>query len=164
MAQNLRAVGRSLLLPITTAALTAGIFVADAITDFEIAFPVFYTAIVLLSVGFCKKNGIVFVGAGCIALTLLADVMTANTGVSEAGVINTAISLLAITSTTFLAVKIQSAKETAITARSQLARVTRDNARRISRLYCPRGQSATRWGCDKWKCLFGVACGSAAQY
>lgn len=125
MAQNLRAVGKSLLLPITTAALTAGIFVADAITDLEIAFPVFYTAIVLLSVGFCKKNGIVFVGAGCIALTLLADVMTANTGVSEAGVINTAISLLAITSTTFLAVKIQSAKETAITARSQLARVTR---------------------------------------
>ena len=60
MAQNLRAVGKSLLLPITTAALTAGIFVADAITDFEIAFPVFYTAIVLLSVGFCKKNGIVF--------------------------------------------------------------------------------------------------------
>ena len=56
MAQNLRAVGKSLLLPITTAAVTAGIFVADAITDLEIAFPVFYTAIVLLSVGFCKKK------------------------------------------------------------------------------------------------------------
>ena len=40
--------------------------------------------------------------------------MTANTGVSEAGVINTAISLLAITSTTFLAVKIQSAKVAAL--------------------------------------------------
>ena len=123
--QNLRDRGKALLLPITTAALTAGIFIADTISDLEIALPAFYTAIVLLSVGFCKKNGIVFVGAGCIALTLLADVMTANTGVSEAGVINTAISLLAITSTTFLAVKIQSAKEAAIKARSQLARVAR---------------------------------------
>ena len=91
----------------------------------EIAFPVFYTAIVLLSVGFCKKSGIVFVGVGCIALTLLSDLLTANTGVSEAGVINTAISLLAITSTTFLAVKIQSAKVAASEARSQLAHVVR---------------------------------------
>ena len=111
--ENLRAVGKTFL-PIITAALTAGIFIADTITDLEIALPAFYTAIVLLSVGFCKKNGIVFVGVGCIALTLLSDLLTANTGVSETGVINTAISLLAITSTTFLAVKIQAAKVTAL--------------------------------------------------
>jgi signal transduction histidine kinase len=125
MAQNLRAMGRTLLLPVTTAALAFGIFVVDTITDLEIAFPAFYTAIVLLSVGFCKKNGVVFVGVGCIALTLLSDLLTANAGVSEAGVINTAISLLAITSTTFLAVKIQSEKVVALEARSQLARVVR---------------------------------------
>jgi len=125
MAQNLRATGRTLLLPITNAALAAGIFIADTITDLEIAFPAFYTAVVLLSVGFCKKNSIVFVGAGCIALTLLSDLLTVNTGVSEAGVINTAISLLAITSTTFLAIKIQSAKVTALEARAQLAHVAR---------------------------------------
>jgi signal transduction histidine kinase len=117
--------GKALLLPITTVALTAGIFVADTITDLEIAVPVFYTAIVLLSVGFFKKNGVVFVGIGCIALTLLSDLLTANTGVSEAGVINTALSLLAITSTTFLAVKIQSAEVVAFEARSQLAHVVR---------------------------------------
>jgi C4-dicarboxylate-specific signal transduction histidine kinase len=123
--QNLRAMGSALLLPITTAALAAGIFVADTITDLEIAFPVFYTAIVLLSVGFCKKNGVVFVGVGCIALTLVSDLLTANAGVSEAGVINTAISLLAITSTTFLAVKIQSAEVVAFEAQAQLAHVVR---------------------------------------
>jgi signal transduction histidine kinase len=123
--QNLRDMGKALLLPIATLALTAGIFVADTITDLEIAFPAFYTVIVLLSVGFCRKNGVVFVGVGCIALTLLSDVLTANTGVSEAGVINTAISLLAITSTTFLAVKIQWAKDATIKARSQLAHVAR---------------------------------------
>ena len=123
--QNLRAMGKALLLPITTLALTAGIFVADTITDLETAFPAFYTAIVLLSVSFCKKDGVVFVGVGCIALTLLSDLLTAPTGVSQAGVINTAISLLAITGTTFLVVKIQSAKEVAFEARSQLAHVAR---------------------------------------
>ena len=114
-----------MLLPVTTAALAVAIFAADTITDLEIAVPVFYTAIILLSVGFCKKSGIVFVGIGCIALTLLSDLLTVNTGVSEAGVINTALSLLAITSTTFLAVKIQSSKVAASEAQSQLAHVVR---------------------------------------
>jgi signal transduction histidine kinase len=123
--QNLQARGKTLLLPLTTAAFAAAIFAADTVTDLEIAVPVFYTAIVLLSVGFCKKNGVVFVGVGCIALTLLSDLLTANTGVSEAGVINTALSLMAITSTTFLAVKIQSSKVAASEAQSQLAHVMR---------------------------------------
>jgi signal transduction histidine kinase len=117
--------GGALLLPVTTAALAAAIFAADTITDLEIAVPVFYTAIILLSVSFLKKSGIVFVGIGCIALTLLSDLLTVNTGVSEAGVINTALSLLAITSTTFLAVKIQSSKLAASEAQSQLAHVVR---------------------------------------
>ena len=117
--------GGALLLPVTTAALTAAIFAADTITDLEIAVPVFYTAIILLSVSFLKKSGIVFVGVGCIALTLLSDLLTVNTGVSEVGVINTALSLLAITSTTFLAVKIQSSKAAASEAQSQLAHVVR---------------------------------------
>ena len=117
--------GGTLLLPVTTVALALTIFAVDTITDLEIAIPVFYTAIILLSVSFLNKNGIVFVGLGCIGLTLLSDLLTANTGVSEAGVINTALSLLAITSTTFLAVKIQSSKVAASEAQSQLAHVVR---------------------------------------
>ena len=113
------------LLRFTTAVLTAGIFVADTITDLGIAFPAFYTAIVLLSVSFCDKRGVIFVGVGCIALTLLSDLLTINSVPSEAGVINTAISLVAIAATTYLAIKIQSEKVTAIEARSQLAHVVR---------------------------------------
>jgi signal transduction histidine kinase len=123
-----QAAGKTLLLPIATGVLAAGIFAVDTITDSEIAFPAFYTAIVLLSVGFCKKNGVVFVGIGCIALTLLSDLLTVNSGVSEAGVINTAISFLAITTTTFLAIKIQSAKIVTVEAQSQLAHVVRVTA------------------------------------
>ena len=123
--QICKVMGRVLLLPVTTVALTAVIFIADTVTNLEIAFPAFYTAIVLLSASFCDKSGVAFVGVGCIALTLLSDLLTVNTGVSEAGVFNTAISLLAITSTTFLTIKIQSAKVTELEARSQLAHVAR---------------------------------------
>jgi C4-dicarboxylate-specific signal transduction histidine kinase len=122
--QNLRLTTASVL-PVVTVALAAVIFVADTITDLAIAFPAFYTAVVLLAVRFCKKRGVIFAGAGCCALTLLSDLLTANSGVSEAGVINTAISLLAITTTTYLALKIESEKVAAYEARSQLAHFAR---------------------------------------
>src|SRR5450759_4598548 len=111
--QNLRAMTRASLLPVVTIALAAGIFVADTLTDLEIAFPAFYTVVVLLAVRFCKKPGVILVGAGCCALTLLSDVLTAASGSSGIGFINTAISLLAIATTTYLAVKIEAEKETA---------------------------------------------------
>jgi signal transduction histidine kinase len=105
--------------------LTAGIFVADTITKLEIAFPAFYTAVVLLSVRFCNKRGVVFVGAGCVGLTLLSDVLTQVTIPTEEGIINTGISLVAIASTTYLAINISSEKKAAYEIRSQLAHVMR---------------------------------------
>jgi signal transduction histidine kinase len=123
--QNLRVMTSASLLPVAAIVLAAGIFVADTITDLEIAFPAFYTVVVLLAVRFCKKRGVILVGAGCIALTLLSDFLTATTGSSGIGVINTTISLLAIATTTYLAVKIEAEKEAAYEARSQLAHVGR---------------------------------------
>ena len=108
-----------------TAALAAAIFVADTIADLEIAIPAFYTAVVLLSVRFCKPRGVILVGAGCIGLTLLSDLLTAASGETGAGVINTTISILAIAITTFLSFKIESEKAAAYEARSQLAHVGR---------------------------------------
>lgn len=113
------------VLPLVTIVLAAGIFVADTITDLEIAFPAFYTAVVLLAVRFCNKRGVIFVGVGCIALTLLSDILTANTAASEAGVINTAISLLAISATIYLALKIEKEKAVTFETRSQLAHMAR---------------------------------------
>jgi len=113
------------LLPIIAGALTVGIFVADTITKLEIAFPAFYTAVVLLSVRFCNKRGVIFVGAGCVGLTLLSDVLTQDTIPTEEGIINTAISLVAIASTTYLAINISSEKEAAYEMRAQLAHMMR---------------------------------------
>ena len=121
---NLR-VTAAWLLPVVTIVLAAGIFVADTITDLEIAFPAFYTAIVLLASRFCRKNGVIIVGAGCIGLTLLSDILTFDAAPSEAGVANTVIGLLSIAAATYLAVKFEAEKEAVYEMRSQLAHVTR---------------------------------------
>ncbi len=122
--QNLRVTAESLF-PAVAAALAVGIFIADTVTELEIAFPAFYTAVVLMAVRFCEKRGVILVGLGCIGLTLLSDFLTWDATPTEAGVINTAISLVAIASTTYLALKIASEKEAAYQVRSQLAHVAR---------------------------------------
>ena len=72
------------LLPIVAAVLALSIFVVDTTTDLVLAVPAFYTAVVLLSVRFCKKRGVILVGLGCVGLTLLSDYLTLNTA-STAG-------------------------------------------------------------------------------
>jgi two-component system, OmpR family, sensor histidine kinase KdpD len=105
---------RSIALPILTAALAAGIFAADTATHLDIAVPVLYVAVVLISVQFCERRGVLLVGAGCIALTLFSIALS-GTDIKQTGVINTAISILAVGLTTFLALKIESARFTAKT-------------------------------------------------
>ena len=122
--QNLR-VTAAWVLPFSAIVLAAVIFIADTVTDLEIAFPAFYTVIVLIAVRFCKKRGVVLVGVGCIALTLLSDLVTIDVPPSQAGIINTCISLLAIAATTYLALKIEMEKEATFEARSQLAHIAR---------------------------------------
>jgi signal transduction histidine kinase len=113
------------VLPFSAIVLAAAIFIADTVTDLEIAFPAFYTVIVLIAVRFCKKRGVVLVGVGCIVLTLLSDLVTIDVPPSQAGIINTCISLLAIAATTYLALKIEMEKEATFEARSQLAHIAR---------------------------------------
>ena len=113
------------VLPFSAIVLAAVIFIADTVTDLEIAFPAFYTVIVLIAVRFCKKRGVVLVGVGCIVLTLLSDLVTIDVPPSQAGIINTCISLLAIAATTYLALKIEMEKEATFEARSQLAHIAR---------------------------------------
>ncbi len=125
---SLRALTASSILPVVAIALTAGIFIADTITNLEVAVPVFYTAVILISVRFCKNRGVMLVGAGCMALTLLSDFLTPTTRVSESGVINTVISLLAIAAVTYLALKIESAEGAVYEARAQLAHISRITA------------------------------------
>jgi C4-dicarboxylate-specific signal transduction histidine kinase len=125
-ASSLSSIGkRSPLLPVAAVALTAAIFVADTVTKLEIAVPVLYTAVVLMSVRFCSRRGVVAVGAGCVVLTLLSDLLTPQTGANPAGIINTGISVIAIVSTTYLALRIDAVERSVYEARAQLAHVAR---------------------------------------
>ena len=120
-------IAASSILPFATAALAIGIFVFDTVTDLEIAVAVLYVAVVLMSVGFSGKRGVVLVSLGCMALTILSYFLTRG-GSPESGLINCGISLLAIGATTFLALKIESAEIVAHEARAQLAHIARVTA------------------------------------
>jgi signal transduction histidine kinase len=122
---KLRLITTQSLLPFAAITLAAAIFVTDTLTNLELAVPAFYTAVVLMSVRFCKRRGVILVGLGCIALTLLSDYLTASTATTEAGVVNTGISLSAIATTVYLGLRIESARAAAFEAQSQLAHVMR---------------------------------------
>ena len=66
------AISRRSLFPAVTVSRTAAIFVADTLTDLEIAVAVFYVLVVLLSASFLPRRGVMIAGAACIALTLPA--------------------------------------------------------------------------------------------
>ena len=60
----------------------------------------------LVSVRFLEERGVILVAAGCMALTVLSYFLTGGE-LKQSGLINTAISLLAVGITTFLALKIE---------------------------------------------------------
>ena len=118
------AVFLSSVLPGLTAALAIAIFVADTITDLEIAVAVFYVAVVLLSVSFSRRRGVLLIATACVGLTLLSYALT-PTGDRELGLINSLISISAIGATTYLVLRIKSAQFAAQEARAQLAHIAR---------------------------------------
>jgi len=118
------AIAPALVLPVVTAALAIAIFVVDTVTDLEIAVAVFYVAVVLMSVSFCRKRGVLLVSLACMGLTVLSYVLTPS-GSPHAGLTNGMISLSAIAATTYLALKIQSAEVAIHEARAQLAHIAR---------------------------------------
>jgi two-component system sensor histidine kinase KdpD len=97
---------KSIALPIVTVGVAALIFVADTYTDLEIAVAVLYVAVVLISVRFLERRGVIHVSLGCMALTVLSYFLTTG-GLRQAGLINTAVSLITVGLTTYLALKIE---------------------------------------------------------
>ena len=162
--QHLRAITAPWLLPVVTAALAAAIFVADTIADLEIAFPAFYTVVVLMSVRFCKRRGVILVGAGCIGLTLLSDLLTAATRLERdrrrqyddqhPGDRHHDLSLAQDR------IGKSGGLRGALAAR---ACRPRDDAGRTDRVDRARGQSAARRGGDQRQCLRALARGRSAQ-
>jgi signal transduction histidine kinase len=119
------AIGVSALFP--TAAFTIGIFTVDTLTDPEIAVAVFYVVIVLMSIRFCRKRGVMLVAAGCMALTLLSYLLTVK-GSPASALANAIISLAVIGTTTYLILRIESMEVALHEARTQLTHIGRVTA------------------------------------
>jgi two-component system sensor kinase FixL len=99
----------SRILPFATGALALGIFIVDTIPTLDIAIAVLYVAVVLMSLNFCAKRGVLLVGAGCVALTVLSYVLSHDVLAPDSALARCLVSLLAIVITPLLALRILSA-------------------------------------------------------
>ena len=110
----------SALLPVGTAALATGIFIAEAITPTKLAVAVCYVVVVLLAARFSSARGIALVGAGCVGLTVLAFFLPGFTETEAGGVgLKASISAAVIGLTTFLVTERQHAMETLLESEQQ---------------------------------------------
>jgi signal transduction histidine kinase len=115
---------RSSLRPVIAAMVAAAIFIADTLTDLEIAIAALYVTVILLSVSFAQRRGVLLIGSICIALTVVSYALT-RSGEPLSGGINCLISLTAIAATTYLVLRIEAARVAVYEARAQLAHVAR---------------------------------------
>src|SRR5581483_6381696 len=121
--RQLRPTRRALRLALLVALMVC-IFVADTVTDFEIAVAVFYVAVLLLAVGLLPRRGVALLACVCIGLTIVSLFLTPH-GARQAGIANAAISISAIAITTYLALRLVAAVAAVHESRAQLARVAR---------------------------------------
>lgn len=102
----------------------AVIFVMDTITDYAIAAAVFYTTVILVATRLLSARAVVVLACSCVLLTLVSFAFT-RSGVYEVGLVNTAISIVAIGVTTYLALRLVAAEATAFETRERLLRIAR---------------------------------------
>ncbi|MDB5652221.1 MAG: multi-sensor signal transduction histidine kinase [Hyphomicrobiales bacterium] len=93
--------------PILAAILALVIFALDTFYDFDIAIAVLYVVVVLMSLGFCKRRGVLAVAAGCAALTVLAFLIQHKADPTGESTGRLLVSLAAIAITSILAIRIE---------------------------------------------------------
>lgn len=105
-------------------ALIIAIFIADTVTDLEIAAAVFYVAVVLLAVRLLQPKAVIATALLCVLMTIISYFLTLS-GSPESGIVNGFISVAAIAVTTWLALQIRHAQQAAEEARKQMAQMAR---------------------------------------
>jgi signal transduction histidine kinase len=108
--------------------IAAAIFVADTVTQLEIAVAVLYVAIILIAVRVFERQGVLIVALACVALTTLSYFLSREDLSPPSGFINYVISIAAILASTYLALKNQSAMTALHEAQTELAHANRVTA------------------------------------
>ncbi|KAF1017026.1 MAG: Response regulator protein TodT [Stenotrophomonas maltophilia] len=114
---------RTLVLLVLILVMTA-IFIADTVTDYAVAAACFYAAVILAASRVLPRRGLLVLAASCIVLTALSFFLT-RFGAFDVGVVNSAIGMLVIGITTYLALKMKAAKLAVQEAQARLLRVAR---------------------------------------
>jgi two-component system, LuxR family, sensor kinase FixL len=100
---------RRAVLPISAAALALAVFLVDSFSSLGIAIAVLYGIVVLMSVSFCDRRGVLFVALGCAALTLISYGIEHATEEPGAPLLRCLMSLAALAVTTVLVLRNQTA-------------------------------------------------------
>ncbi|ASW03035.1 PAS domain-containing sensor histidine kinase [Paraburkholderia aromaticivorans] len=93
-------------------AIALVVFIIDALTPLDIAIAVFYVVVVLLVASTGNRSSTVAAAWGCVVLTLLGFVMSHDEAYSSGAAARCAVSLLAIATTSMLALRNQAATTT----------------------------------------------------
>lgn len=104
--------------------IIVAIFIADTTTDYAVASAVFYAPVILGAVVYLSAKGVIRLGGICIALTAISFAFT-HSGDYKVGLVNMAISIVAIGVTVYLARRLVSAEVAEHHARRQLLRLAR---------------------------------------
>jgi C4-dicarboxylate-specific signal transduction histidine kinase len=116
---------QSYLLPAATVALTIGIFVVDTATPPEIRCSVLYVIVILMADRFCQQRGLLMVGLGCVALSLISQFLSPGDPWSIISVSNALADLAALGATTFLVLRTKRTEESLWRSQTEVERVTR---------------------------------------
>jgi signal transduction histidine kinase len=108
--------------------VAAAIFVADTLTQLEIAVAVLYVAVILIVVRVFDRRGVLLVAAACVALTILSYFLSREDYSPKTGFINCVIGIAAIVASTYLALRNQSATNALHEAQTELAHANRVTA------------------------------------
>src|SRR4030088_2238371 len=112
-------------LSIAIVTVAFAIFVVDVFIDVEIAIPVLYVAVVLMSVRLYEARGVLIVSLGCAVLTVVGYLLSPGDLSGTTAVANRFLALLAIGATAFLALRDRAAQLALDKAQADLAHVTR---------------------------------------
>lgn len=115
---------RSVLRVALVAVAMAAIFVADTLTNYEVAAAVLYAVVVLSAERALQPRALRALGAACIAMTVLSFMLTPR-GHYHAGLINMGLSVSAIAMVTWLVLRMQRARAAAQAAQARLERIAR---------------------------------------
>jgi signal transduction histidine kinase len=108
--------------------IAAAVFVADTVTQLEIAVAVLYVAVILIAVRVFERQGVLIVALACVALTILSYFLSREEHSPKTGFINCAISIAAILASTYLALRNQTAITALHEAQTELAHANRVTA------------------------------------